>query len=363
MSEYIICNLVPTYKEAPVSLELLSDQSSYLIDALTSNTANQKYIVLDKENKSTQTYVKELEAIPGITLVQVTEKEGFVFGNKTAVVKVVNGEKPLPTGVDRKLPVYSVEELLKKEEKTFFLGGNAKTKGKYTFAKIIKPRVILEGCGSLKEFKGMYFGYPMGNVIGAGQLEEEIEIRTDYVHIFDETDCILDQLVKIAARYSKESCGRCVYGYEGVTQIAMILSEMSQKKGKSEDIELLMDLCSRMQTQSLCEVGTSAATTVQTALVNFKEEIEEHITKKNCRAVVCEKFVTYHILPDLCTGCNECVDSCQDDAILGKKKFIHVIDLEECIQCGACVSACEEGAIIKAGANKPKGPKKPIPCK
>jgi NADH-quinone oxidoreductase subunit F len=363
MSEYIIFNLIPTYNEAPVSLELLSNQTSYIIEALTTNPANRKYVVLNKENKSIQKYLKELEAIPGITLVPVTEKEGFVFGNKTAVVKVINGEKPLPSGVDRNLPVYSVEELLNKEDKTFFGGGNAKNKGKYTFGKNIKPRIILEQCGSIKEFKGMYFGYPMGKMINAEQLDEEIEITTDYVHVFDETDCILDQLVKIATRYSRESCGRCVYGYEGVSQIHMILSEMAQKKGKSEDVELLMDLCSVMQTQALCDIGTTAATTIQTAIRNFKEEIVEHITKKNCHSAVCEKFVTYHILPDLCTGCTDCVDACQDDAILGKKKFIHVIDLEECVQCGACVSTCEEGAIVKAGAIKPKGPKKPIPCK
>jgi NADH-quinone oxidoreductase subunit F len=72
--------------------------------------------------------------------------------------------------------------------------------------------------------------------------------------------------------------------------------------------------------------------------------------------------VTYHIIADLCTGCTDCVDACEDDAILGKKKFVHVIDQDECIQCGACMAACEEGAIVKAGAVKPKTPKKPVPC-
>jgi len=363
MSEYIICNLIPTYQEAPVSLELLSKQTTRMIALLKANPSEKKYIVLNKEDKDIQMCLEELEAIQEITLIEVKEKGGFVYGNKTAVEKMVHGEKPLPTGIGTNLPVYSLEELLALEEKTFFIGGNAKNKGKYTFNKTIKPRIILEQCGSLKEFKGMYFGYPMGKIINAGQLDEELVVTTDYIHIFDETDCILNELVKIAVRFGKESCGRCVYGYEGVTQINMILSDMAQKKGKSEDIELLMDLCNVMKTQALCDIGSSAATTVLTAFQNFKEEIEEHITKKNCKTAVCEKFVTYHILPDLCIGCTDCMDACEEEAILGKKKFIHVIDQEECTQCGKCVSACEEGAIVKAGAIKPKGPKKPIPCK
>ena len=77
----------------------------------------------------------------------------------------------------------------------------------------------------------------------------------------------------------------------------------------------------------------------------------------------CNKFVTFHILASKCTGCGECIDSCKDEAILGKNKFVHVIVEDDCTQCGKCLSSCEEGAIIKAGATKPKCPTKPIPCK
>ena len=73
--------------------------------------------------------------------------------------------------------------------------------------------------------------------------------------------------------------------------------------------------------------------------------------------------MTYHILPTKCVGCGECVDACEDEAILGKARFIHVIDQKACTQCGRCVSACEEGAIIMAGADKPRTPPRPIPIR
>jgi len=367
MSEIMILNAVPTYKEAPVSPELMKNQVTEIVNVILQKEASKKYIVIDKSNKSLvellEKQLKEANASETIQVIAVAEGNGLVFGNTSAVEKVIDGEKPIPSGMNQKSLVFSVEQLLYKKDKMVFIDGNAKKKGAFTFEKTITPKEILEQCGSVKEFKGMYFGYPMGQFVSAGQLEEEIELTTDYIAIYDESDCILDRLAAIADRYQKESCGRCVFGHEGTTQMTMILSDITQKKGKSDDIALLLDLCSIMKDQSLCEVGIAAANTVISAISNFKEEIEEHITRKVCKAGVCSKFVTYHILPDLCTGCTDCEDACEDDAILGKKRFIHVIDQDECIQCGACVEACEEGAIVKAGAVKPRCPKAPIPCK
>jgi NADH-quinone oxidoreductase subunit F len=362
MSEYMIFNLIPTFSEAPISLNLFLKDPFRFMNRFKSEHANKRYILYPKQSKEMKQFLEQIEDDTDINFLPLETTGAFVYGNKTAVVKVIDGEKPLPTGVADALPVFSAEEFSDIDIKTVMIGGNAKKKGNFTFSKKITPRAILEQCSSVKEWKGMYFGYPMGIMIGAGQLDEELELTTDYIHIIDDSDCMLDQLYKLAERYSKESCGRCVYGFEGVTQITMILSDLVQKKGKSEDIELLLDLCSVMETQALCDIGVSAARTVLTTLENFREEIEEHITKKNCRSVVCAKYVTYHILADLCIGCTDCADACEDDAILGKKKFVHVIDQEECIQCGACMAACEEGAIVKAGAVKPKTPKKPIPC-
>lgn len=362
MSEYLIFNLIPTYSEAPISLNLFLNDNSRFMNRVKAEPAEKKYILYPKDNKEMKQYLEQAKDDVDVCFLPMETMGAFVYGNKTAVVKVIDGEKPLPTGVNDELPVFSVEEFSGIDIKTVVIGGNAKNKGVFTFSKKITPRAILEQCYSVKEWKGMYFGYPMGMLLGANQLDEELELTTDYIHIIDESDCMLDQLYKIVERYSKESCGRCVYGFEGVTQLNMILSDLVQKKGRSEDIDLLLDLCSVMETQALCDIGSCAARTVRSAFDNFRAEIEEHITKKSCRSVVCAKYVTYHILADQCIGCTDCTDACEDDAILGKKKYVHVIDQDECTQCGACMAACEEGAIVKAGAVKPKTPKKPVPC-
>ena len=75
---------------------------------------------------------------------------------------------------------------------------------------------------------------------------------------------------------------------------------------------------------------------------------------------MCKKFMTYHILAEKCVGCGDCMDACDEDAILGKTRFVHVIEQNECTQCGACMEACDEDAVVRAGAVKPRCPRKPV---
>lgn len=178
-----------------------------------------------------------------------------------------------------------------------------------------------------------------------------------------EDQCIVDVLLKEVAAHSCKDCGKCVFGYEGITQLEMILKDITEKKGRASDKALMEELCDYMKTQSLCEDGVDIAAAVLEALSTYGDIFDEHIAKKACRAGVCKKFMTYHVLASKCIGCNECVDVCEDDAILGRKRFVHVIDNKECSLCGACMEACEEGAIVMAGLEKPRCPKKPIPCK
>ena len=186
---------------------------------------------------------------------------------------------------------------------------------------------------------------------------------TEKIRGLTKDQCVVDVLLKEVQSHPCKDCGKCVFGYEGITQLEMILKDITEKKGRSADKELMEDLAGLMEKQSLCEDGEDIAKAVKEALAVQGEVFDEHISKKGCRAGVCKKFMTYHILASKCIGCGDCMDVCEDEAILGKKKFVHVIDLDECTLCGKCMEACDEDAIVMAGAEKPKCPKKPIPCK
>jgi NADH-quinone oxidoreductase subunit F len=361
MMDIIICNAVPAYHEAPVSPKLLKDNKEKIVKELLKEPANIHYLIVPKGGWG-------WDKPEGLTIIETSHKSGFTYGNASALRKVTEGEKPIPSsrndgGIINESRIVTVDELINVHKKTVYVGGRAENKGFLDLDRNITPRNILDASGVEGDFKAMYLGHPMGIIISESMLDQPMELTTDYIEILNETDCMLDFLFKTADRYGKEACGRCVFGYEGVFQISTFLTDMTLKKGKISDLDLMLELCHEMKQQSLCEVGFSIANTVQSTLDCFKSEIEEHITKKSCKAGVCQKFLSFHILPDLCTGCTECLDICEDDAILGKKKFIHVIDQDECSGCGDCVDACDENAIIRAGADKPKCPKKPIPCK
>lgn len=183
------------------------------------------------------------------------------------------------------------------------------------------------------------------------------------INHLEETECIVDTLLKEVRENGCQTCGKCVFGYEGITQLEMILKDITEKKGRMEDLNLLEDLCGLMKSQSLCETGEEIAAALLAAIKEFKTDFLDHISRKGCRAGVCKKFMTYHILAEKCTGCGDCLDQCDEEAILGKARFVHVIRQDECIQCGACLAACEEAAVVRAGAQKPRCPQKPIPCK
>ena len=64
----------------------------------------------------------------------------------------------------------------------------------------------------------------------------------------------------------------------------------------------MQELCEMMKTQCICEVGEEIADAVLTAIDTCRQDFEDHIGKKGCRAGICKKFMTYHILADKCIG-------------------------------------------------------------
>jgi Na+-translocating ferredoxin:NAD+ oxidoreductase RNF subunit RnfB len=52
------------------------------------------------------------------------------------------------------------------------------------------------------------------------------------------------------------------------------------------------------------------------------------------------------ILSELCNGCTLCAKVCPADAIQGKLKEVHTLDVTLCTQCHACVEVCAKRAIV-----------------
>lgn len=235
----------------------------------------------------------------------------------------------------------------------------------------LSPEDTLQRAVELSGFEGkvkfVHVGPPLGLFYGPGELagtklREAVSGPGAWgaleVRICGGETCVLNHLQGLLTELKAESCGRCVFCREGIKQLLYALNADTSGKGDADDVALMSELADAMREASYCELGQAVGAMVLSAVAGFRAEFEDHIKRKRCEAAVCRAYVTYHILGSKCIGCGDCLDACEEDAIEGKKGFIHMIDNDECIKCGACMEACEEGAIVTAGAVKPRTPER-----
>jgi len=144
---------------------------------------------------------------------------------------------------------------------------------------------------------------------------------------------------------ANESCGKCTPCREGLHLMSGVLDRICRGEGRAGDIERLEELCATIAEASLCGLGRTAPNPVTSTISHFREEYEEHIKEKKCRAGICTALVEYRIDAEKCTGCTLCFKNCPVGAITGKAKQTHVIDSETCIKCGICHQVCNFDAV------------------
>ncbi len=351
-----IINFMPVYRQAPVSLRLLEERLDEAVERAASEDVT---LILPKGRTDLASRFGEGK------VVLADETIGFLYGNDTAAAKLLSGEKPVPSSVTGAAEdeVVSGEAWLCGQDGTkrvWLEGANdpVEVDATTTVAGLLSVAAVpTEG------LRAVYLGYPQSRFLVPGELDEPMELSCDYMCVYTDANCMANALREIATTFHRECCGRCVFGYEGGYQLETILGDAVGKRGRMGDLDLMRDLCPTMSTQSLCELGRIMARTVQEGIDLFGDELDRHVSKRSCPAGECKAFMTYHILVSRCTGCGDCLAACEEDAITGKDKFVHVIDQKACIQCGRCLEACGEGAVVMAGARKPKTPPRPIPCK
>ena len=129
---------------------------------------------------------------------------------------------------------------------------------------------------------------------------------------------------------------------EEVILVGVALGETSVT---DESLDELEELSNMVQNMALCGLGKSAPLPVISTLKRFRDEYEEHIKDKKCRAKVCTALRKFHINPEFCIGCGKCAKNCPAGAISGKIKSPYHINNDVCIKCGSCKDNCNFDAI------------------
>ena len=109
-------------------------------------------------------------------------------------------------------------------------------------------------------------GFASGSMMGSGGFI-----------VLDEDQCVVRHTLTLARFYRHESCGQCSPCREGTGWMEKILHNIENGKGKMKDIDLLWDIQSKIEGNTICPLGDAAAWPVAAAIRHFRDEFEWHV--------------------------------------------------------------------------------------
>ena len=173
--------------------------------------------------------------------------------------------------------------------------------------------------------------------------------------------CPVQWAAAVAHQAHQSTCGHDVFCRDGLNQLYLIMEEITNDRGTTEDLDLLAELCDTMLTGAGCELSYKAVELVKASLDNYGEEWRAHIVRKKCSAFQCKPFYSLYIDPNACTGCGACRKHAPEGAVAGGEGLIHVIKNDSALTNEEFLGCCPVSAIKKAGTVKPALPPEPVP--
>ena len=152
------------------------------------------------------------------------------------------------------------------------------------------------------EIKAIQTGGPSGGCIPSTMFDlpidyESLDIAGSIMGsggmiVMDENTCMVDVAKYFTNFLQEESCGKCSTCREGTQRMYEILNNITEGKGKPEDIQTLKELGKVIKDVSLCGLGQSAPNPMLATLRYFMHEYTEHVEKKKCNAIVCKEIIS-----------------------------------------------------------------------
>ena len=246
-----------------------------------------------------------------------------------------------------------------KGTKVFALGGNVNNVGLVEVPMGTTLREIIYDIGggipNGRKFKAAQTGGPSGGCIPEQHLDTPIDydslkeigsmMGSGGLIVMDDSKCMVN-LARFYLEFTvDESCGKCTPCRIGTKRLLELLTKICNGLGKEGDIEDLEELANNVASASVCGLGQTAPNPVLATLKYFREEYEEHIKEKKCRAKECKKLTQILINEEACKGCDLCKKACPVNAIIGEPGQKHKIDQSKCIKCRTCMATCPFKAI------------------
>lgn len=151
-----------------------------------------------------------------------------------------------------------------------------------------------------KKFKVAQTGGPSGGCLTKAHLNTPIDydslvelgaiMGSGGLISMNEDTCMVDVARFFMEFVQDESCGKCVPCRIGTKRMLEILERITRGEGQEGDVELLEELALAIKDTALCGLGQTAPNPVLSTIKYFREEYDEHIKYKYCRAGVCSEL-------------------------------------------------------------------------
>lgn len=236
----------------------------------------------------------------------------YIAGEETALFNSIEGKRPeprnkppfpathglfaKPTGINNVETLLNVLEVLRIGGRAFARIGTEDSTGTRLFCLsgcVERPGVYeVEFGASLREVIDLAGGVRgghrlkavlLGGAAGTFVAPEDLDIRLTFedarsggytlgsgaVIVFDETVDMVDIVLRIAAFFRDESCGQCVPCRVGTARQEEALRRMANGRSRdslADEVALIDDIAGAMRDASICGLGQTAASAVQSAI-------------------------------------------------------------------------------------------------
>jgi NADH-quinone oxidoreductase subunit F len=166
----------------------------------------------------------------------------------------------------------------------------------------LKTYIYENGGGAVagRRVKAVQTGGPSGGCIPLEMLDTPVDYESlaqlgsimgsGGMVVLDEDNCMVDVARYFVEFTHSESCGKCVPCRVGLNKALRILNSITSGNGTVEHLLALDELGRMVRECSLCGLGQSAPNPVLTTIRHFREEYEDHILTRRCRAGVCKEL-------------------------------------------------------------------------
>jgi NADH-quinone oxidoreductase subunit F len=102
------------------------------------------------------------------------------------------------------------------------------------------------------------------------------------VIVLDDTCCMVQLGIRVSEFYEHESCGKCTPCREGTRWMTQILRRLEAGEAEQHELDLLLDVCDRINGKCLCPLGETAAIAVASYVDKFRGEFQQHVDEAGC---------------------------------------------------------------------------------